>query len=62
MLHFHKTNEIIGNFFRGPSIYASYQVSLHLAEWFQRRRLKCEKLMNARRQVMAKAKKKHVYV
>ena len=26
------------------SILASYQVSLHLAERFQRRRLKCEKL------------------
>ena len=31
---------------RGPSIDASYQVSLHLAEGFQRRRLKCEKLMD----------------
>ena len=40
---------------RGPSIDASYQVSLHLAEGFQRRRLKCEKLMDDRRQVMAKA-------
>jgi hypothetical protein len=29
--------------FRGPSIDASYQVSIHLAEGFQRRRLKCEK-------------------
>ena len=28
---------------RGPSIDASYQVSDHLAESFQRRRLKCEK-------------------
>ena len=42
---------------RGPSIDASYQVSVHLAEGFQRRRLKCEKLMDDRRrtQVMAKA-------
>ena len=32
------------NFQRGPSIYASYQVSVHLSERFQRRRLKCEKL------------------
>ena len=32
----------------GPSIDASYQVSLHLTEWFQRRRLKCEKLMDDR--------------
>jgi hypothetical protein len=29
--------------------------SLHLAEGFQRRRLKCEKLTDDRRQVMAKA-------
>ena len=40
---------------RGPSIDASYQVSVHLAEGFQRRRLKCEKLTDDRRQVMAKA-------
>ena len=30
--------------YRGPSIDASYQVSVHLAKRFQRRRLKCEKL------------------
>jgi hypothetical protein len=30
--------------YRGPSIDAPYQVSVHLAEGFQRRRLKCEKL------------------
>jgi hypothetical protein len=41
--------------YRGLSIDASYQVSLHLAEGFQRRRLKCKKLTDARRQVMAKA-------
>jgi hypothetical protein len=34
---------------------ASYQVLLHLAEGFQRRRLKCEKLTDDGRQVMAKA-------
>ena len=34
----------ISNLYRGPSIDASYQVSVHLAEGFQRRRLKCEKL------------------
>jgi hypothetical protein len=28
--------------YKGPSIDASYQVSVHLAEGFQRRRLKCE--------------------
>ena len=41
--------------YRGPSIDASYQVSDQLALQFQRRRLKCEKLMDDRRQVMAKA-------
>jgi hypothetical protein len=44
----------ISNLYRGPSIDASYQVSVHLAEGFQRRRLKCEKLTDDRRQVMAK--------
>jgi hypothetical protein len=39
--------------YKGPSIDASYQVSVHLAEGFQR--LKCEKLTEDRRQVMAKA-------
>ncbi len=41
--------------YRGPSIYASYQVSVHMVERFQRRRLKCEKLTDDRCQVMAKA-------
>ena len=37
------------NLYRGPSIDASYQVSVHLAEWgFQRRRLKMWKV-NGRR-------------
>ena len=50
----------MSNLYRGPSIDASYQVSVHLAEGFQRRRLKCEKLTDDRRlddgrQVMAKA-------
>ena len=45
----------ISNLYRGPSIDASYQVSLHLAKGFQRRRLKCEKLTDDRRQVMTKA-------
>jgi hypothetical protein len=39
---------------RGPSIDASYQVSLHLAEGFQRRRLKCEKLTGRRHTTNAK--------
>ena len=36
--------------YRGPSIDASYQVSIHLSEGFQRRRLKCEKLTDDGRQ------------
>jgi hypothetical protein len=36
----------MSNHYRGPSIDASYQVSIHLAEGFQRKRLKCEKLMD----------------
>ena len=47
-------DEII-NLYRGPPIDASYQVSVHLAEGIQRRRLKCEKLMDDGRQAMAKA-------
>jgi hypothetical protein len=45
------------NLYRGPSIDASYQISVHLGKWFQRRRLKCEKLTDNGngRQVMAKA-------
>ena len=34
---------------------ASYQVSVHLAKGFQRRRLKCEKLTDGVCQVIAKA-------
>ena len=37
------------------NIDASYQVSVYLAKQFQRRRLKCEKLTDDRRQVMANA-------
>ena len=40
--------------YRGPSINASYQVSVHLAKGFQRRRLKYEKLMDDGPQVMEK--------
>jgi hypothetical protein len=40
----------MGNLYRGPSIDASYQVSVHMAEGFQRRRLKCEKLTDETRQ------------
>ena len=47
----------ISSLYRGPSIDASYQVSVHLAMGFQRRRLKCEKLTDDGRQdaVMTKA-------
>jgi hypothetical protein len=38
----------MSNLYRGPSIDASYQVSVHLAEGFQRRTLKCEKLTDRR--------------
>ena len=43
--------------YRGPSIDASYKVLVHLAEGFQRRRLKCEceKLTDDRHKVMVKA-------
>jgi hypothetical protein len=30
----------MSNLYRGPSIDASYQLSVHLAQWFQRRFLK----------------------
>ena len=40
----------ISNLYRKSSIDASYQASVHLAEGFQRRRLKCEKLTDDRRQ------------
>jgi hypothetical protein len=41
--------------YRGSSIDPSYQVSVHLAKVFQRTRLKCEKLTDDGRQLMAKA-------
>ena len=44
----------MSNLYMGPSINASYQVSVHLAEQIQRRTLKCEKLTNNGRQLMAK--------
>ena len=34
----------MSNVYRGPSIYASYQVLVDMVERFQRIRLKCEKL------------------
>ena len=47
----------MSNLLRGPSIDASYQVSVHLAERFQRRRLKCENLTDDGRQVMGPRRK-----
>ena len=44
------------NLQRGPSIDASCQVSLHLAEGFQRRRLKCEKLTDDRQRTPSDGK------
>jgi hypothetical protein len=41
----------ISNIYRGPSIDASYQVSVHMADGFQRRKLKCEKLTDDRRRM-----------
>ena len=45
----------MSHIYKGPSIVTSYQVSVHLAVGFQRRRFKCEKLTDNGRQVMAKA-------
>jgi hypothetical protein len=45
----------MSNLDREPPIDDTYQVSVHLAKGFQRRRLKCEKLTDDGCQVMAKA-------
>ena len=49
----------MSNLYREPSIDASYQVSVHLAEGFQRRRLKCEKLTDDRRRMPSDGKSSH---
>jgi hypothetical protein len=49
----------MSNFKREPSIDASHQVSLHLSEGFQRRRLKCEKLTDDRRRTTSDGKSSH---
>ena len=46
----------MSNRYKGPSIDASYQVSVHLAEGFQRRRLKCEKLTDDGRRTTSDGK------
>jgi hypothetical protein len=48
-------NDAMSNRYRGPSIDVSYQVSFHLAKRFHKKRLKCEKLTDDGRQLMAKA-------
>jgi hypothetical protein len=45
--------------YRGLSIDASYQISDQLALRFQRRRLKCEKLTDDRRQMPSDGKSSH---
>ena len=49
----------MSNLYKGPSIDASYQVSVHLAEGFQRRRLKCEKLTDDRHRTQSDGKSSH---
>ena len=49
----------MSNLYRGPSIDASYQVSLHLAERFQRRKLKCGKLTDDRWRTPSDGKSSH---
>ena len=49
----------ISNLYRGPSIDAFYQVSVYLAEGFQRRRLKCEKLTDDRWRLPSDGKSLH---
>jgi hypothetical protein len=49
----------ISKFYWGPSIDSSYQVSVHLAKGFQRRRLKCEKLTDDRRRMPSDGKSSH---
>ena len=49
----------MSNLYRGPSTDASHQVSVHLAEGFHRRRLKCEKLTDDGRQMPSDGKSLH---
>ena len=49
----------MSNLYREPSIDASYQVSVHLAKQFQRRRLKCEELTDDRRWTPSDGKSSH---
>ena len=49
----------MSNLYRGPSIDVSYQVSVHLAKGFQRRRLNCEKLTDDRQRTPSDGKNSH---
>ena len=49
----------MSNLYREPSIYVSYQVSVHMIEGFQRRILKCEKLTDDRRRTPSDGKSSH---
>jgi hypothetical protein len=49
----------MSNLYKGPSIDVSYQVLVHLAEGFQRRRLKCQKLTDDGRWTASDGKSSH---
>ena len=49
----------MSNLYKGLSIDASYQVSVRLAEGFQRRILKCEKLTDDPRRMPSDGKSSH---
>jgi hypothetical protein len=51
----------MSNLYRGPSIDASYQVSVHMAEGLHRKRLKCEKLTDNRRRTPSDGKSSHCH-
>jgi len=46
-------------FYRGPSIDATYQISVHLPKQFQRRRFKCKKLTDDRQRLPSYGKSSH---
>ena len=49
----------MSNLYRGNAIDASYQISVHLAKRFQRRRSKCEKLTDDERRMPSDGKSSH---
>ena len=51
----------MSNLYKGPTIDASYQVSVHLAEEYQRKRLKCEKLTDNRQRMPSDGKISHSF-